>query len=118
MLLDSHYVPPIVPNFSDEVRHSPFRFRGRSTDGFRAPQGNAETYSSDSAEESETERVRKGKLGRRALRRFESILRDLTSTREKIARAMAFALEHADAANIVRPPPPPDPTFPPCDFKS
>lgn len=64
-------------------------------------QGKADIYSSDSAEDSERDRVRKGKLGRLAQRRFECMLRGLTSTREKIARGMAFALEHADAAVAV-----------------
>lgn len=64
-------------------------------------QGNADLYSSDSAEESEQERTPKGRLGRMARKRFESMLRSLTSTREKIARGMVFALEHADSANIV-----------------
>lgn len=84
MLLDSTYVAPAAPTFLDE--------------------GNAETYSSDSAEDSENEHVRKGKLGKLAFRRFESMLRALVSSREKIARAMAFALEHADASEAVRPP--------------
>lgn len=61
-----------------------------------------DAYSSDSAEDSENEHTRRGRLGHRATERFETILRGLTSTREKIARGMAFALEHADAANTVR----------------
>ncbi|KAL8276246.1 hypothetical protein RQP46_011363 [Phenoliferia psychrophenolica] len=81
MLLDASYVPPSEPTFFDE--------------------GNADAYSSDSAEESENEHVRKGSIGRRAERRFESMLRGLVSTRERIARAMAFALEHADAADAI-----------------
>lgn len=81
MLLDSRYEPPVVVSFSDE--------------------GNAVLYSSDSAEGSELERTPKGRLGRLARKRFESMLRGLTSKREKIARAMVFALEHANAADVV-----------------
>ncbi|KAK4703899.1 hypothetical protein P7C70_g2310, partial [Phenoliferia sp. Uapishka_3] len=81
MLLDSTYKPPTVSTFLDE--------------------GNADTYSSDSAEDSENEHMRKGRLGKLAFRRFESMLRGLVSTREKIARGMAFALEHADAAELI-----------------
>lgn len=58
-------------------------------------------YSSDSAEDSERERLPKGRLGKLARRRFEALLRSITSTREKIARGMVFALEHADAATAV-----------------
>lgn len=64
-------------------------------------QGSADVYSSDSEESSEDEKVGKGKLGKLALRRFECLLRGLTSSREKIARGMAFALEHADCASYV-----------------
>jgi len=64
-------------------------------------QGHAEVYSSDSAEDSERERLSKGRLGKLARRRFEALLRSLTSTRHKIARGMVFALEHADAAITV-----------------
>lgn len=61
----------------------------------------ADIYSSDSEESSEDERVGKGKIGKLALRRFECLLRGLTSSREKIARGMSFALEHADCASYV-----------------
>lgn len=67
-------------------------------------QGNADIYSSDSSEDSEGERVGKGKLGKLAQKRFECMLRGLDSKRERIARGMAFALEHADCASYVRPP--------------
>lgn len=63
--------------------------------------GHAEVYSSDSAEDSERERLPKGRLGKLARRRFEALLRTLTSTRDKIARGMVFALEHADAAATI-----------------
>ncbi|KAK4054169.1 hypothetical protein OIV83_001195 [Microbotryomycetes sp. JL201] len=75
MLLDSRYEPP--------------------------PPGFAEMYSSDSAEDSEREHVAKGRLGKLAKRRFEALLRCLTSTRGKIAKGMAFALEHADCAQYI-----------------
>lgn len=58
-------------------------------------------YSSDSSEDSEQERLGKGKLGKLAQRRFEALLRGLTSTRERIAKGMSFALEHADCAAFV-----------------
>lgn len=72
-------------------------------------------YSSDSGEDSERERVKRRKttttassttaadnlLGPMARRRFESMLRCITPRRERIARAMAFAVEHAHAAEAV-----------------
>ncbi|KAM0789547.1 hypothetical protein ACM66B_000360 [Microbotryomycetes sp. NB124-2] len=81
MLLDSRYEPPLPVEFADE--------------------GLAELYSSDSAEDSERERTSKGRLGKLAKRRFEALLRCLTSTRGKIAKGMAFALEHADCAQYI-----------------
>ncbi|GAA5965537.1 hypothetical protein JCM21900_004153 [Sporobolomyces salmonicolor] len=81
MLVDPNYEPPSKAKFEDE--------------------GNADVYSSDSSEGSEQERLGKGKLGKLALKRFEALLRGLTSTREKIARGMAFALEHADCAALI-----------------
>lgn len=59
-------------------------------------------YSSDSAEESEKERTSKGKLGKLARRRFEAMLRVLSGKRSEIARAMEFAMTHAEAADEVR----------------
>ncbi|KAJ9124211.1 hypothetical protein QFC22_001009 [Naganishia vaughanmartiniae] len=64
--------------------------------------GRAELYSSDSAEDSEKERARKGTLGKIARKRFESGLRAMTGNREEIARLMEFAMVHADAAEEVR----------------
>ncbi|KAF9469903.1 hypothetical protein BDZ94DRAFT_1206868 [Collybia nuda] len=58
-------------------------------------------YSTDSAEDSERERVRKNVLGRLARRRFESMLRALSGKRGELARCMAFSLEHAEAAHEV-----------------
>ncbi|GAA5948548.1 hypothetical protein JCM10213_003898 [Rhodosporidiobolus nylandii] len=82
MLIDPGYDPPQkVAAFEDE--------------------GSADIYSSDSSEDSESERIGKGKLGKLAQKRFESLLRGLTSTREKIARGMTFALEHADCAAYI-----------------
>lgn len=40
-------------------------------------------------------------LGKAARRRFEAMLRSMTLRRERIARAMAFAIEHASAAVTV-----------------
>ncbi|EJD02812.1 uncharacterized protein FOMMEDRAFT_107807 [Fomitiporia mediterranea MF3/22] len=58
-------------------------------------------YSTDSAEDSERERVRKTKLGKLARRRFEAMLRALSGKRGELARCMAFSLEHAEAASEV-----------------
>ncbi|BGP49087.1 hypothetical protein JCM10450v2_004966 [Rhodotorula kratochvilovae] len=81
MLVDPTYEPPVVVSFDDD--------------------GKADIYSSDSSEDSEAERVGKGRLGALAQKRFESLLRGLTSSRDKIARGMAFALEHADCADLI-----------------
>lgn len=59
-------------------------------------------YSSDSAEDSEKERTSKGRIGRIARKRFESMLRAMSGKRVEIARAMEFALKHAEAADEVR----------------
>lgn len=64
-------------------------------------QGYNSIYSTDSAEDSEKERCRKGRLGKLARRRFESMLRALSGQRGELARCMAFSLEHADAASEV-----------------
>src|SRR6266705_2063117 len=67
-------------------------------------QGSQSVYSTDSAEESEQERSRrKGVLGKLARQRFENILRAQTGRRGDIARAMAFSLQHAEAASQVIP---------------
>ncbi|KAJ7346830.1 hypothetical protein DFH08DRAFT_203448 [Mycena albidolilacea] len=58
-------------------------------------------YSSDSAEDSERERVRKNVLGKLARKRFEAMLRALSGKRGEMARCMAFSLEHAEAAHEV-----------------
>ena len=64
-------------------------------------QGYNSIYSTDSAEESERERVRKQKLGKLARKRFEAMLRAVTGKRGELARCMAFSLEHAEAASEV-----------------
>ena len=64
-------------------------------------QGYNSVYSTDSAEDSERERVRKSTLGRLARKRFESMLRALSGKRGEMARCMAFSLEHAEAAHEV-----------------
>ncbi|KAH9814813.1 hypothetical protein DFH28DRAFT_969431 [Melampsora americana] len=83
MLIDRHYRPPSPPPpaFADE--------------------GYTSIYSTDSAEESENERLPKGKLGKYSRKRFQAMLRSVTPQRERIARCMAFALHHADAADEV-----------------
>ncbi|KAJ7072108.1 hypothetical protein C8F01DRAFT_230005 [Mycena amicta] len=58
-------------------------------------------YSTDSAEDSEREKVRKTTLGKLARKRFESMLRALSGKRGEMARCMAFCLEHAEAAHEV-----------------
>jgi U2-associated protein SR140 len=67
-------------------------------------QGKADLYSSDSAEDSERERMHrtnKGHLGKMARRRLEAGLRAMTGEREQIARLMEFAVNHADAVDDV-----------------
>ena len=58
-------------------------------------------YSTDSAEDSERERIKKHKLGKFARKRFEAMLRALSGKRGELARCMAFSLEHAEAASEV-----------------
>ncbi|KAI9488686.1 hypothetical protein BDB00DRAFT_846998 [Zychaea mexicana] len=57
------------------------------------------------SEDEEKERIRehlpKGVLGKIARQRFESMLRQITFQRGSIACAMAFAIDHADAADEV-----------------
>jgi len=65
-------------------------------------QGYASIYSSDSAEDSERERISKGRIGKMARKRFESTLRSMSGKRVEIARAMEFALNRAEAADEVR----------------
>ncbi|KAI0344684.1 hypothetical protein BDW22DRAFT_1077777 [Trametopsis cervina] len=72
---------PVDPEFDDEGYNS--------------------IYSTDSAEESERERVRKNKLGKLAKKRFESMLRAMSGRRGELARCMAFCLEHAEASSEV-----------------
>ncbi|KAI0785670.1 hypothetical protein C8Q75DRAFT_775888 [Abortiporus biennis] len=64
-------------------------------------EGYNSVYSTDSAEESERERVRKNELGKLAKKRFEAMLRALSGRRGELARCMAFSLEHAEAAGEV-----------------
>ncbi|TNY18596.1 hypothetical protein DMC30DRAFT_380285 [Rhodotorula diobovata] len=90
MLIDPSYEPPLVAQFDDEVRLFVLH-----------PFGRASIYSSDSEEDSDDERVGKGRLSPLAERRFACLLRGLTSSRDKIARGMAFALEHADCASYI-----------------
>ena len=57
--------------------------------------------SEDEEKERSREHLKKGSLGRIARQRFESMLRQITFQRGTIARAMAFAIDHADAADEV-----------------
>lgn len=65
-------------------------------------QGSDSAYSTDSAEESETESLPKGKLGKLSRRRFASLLRGLSGRRVDVARGMKFALDRGDAGDAVR----------------
>jgi U2-associated protein SR140 len=58
-------------------------------------------YSTDSAEDSEKERTPKDKIGRVARKRFEAMLRAMSGKRAEIARAMEFAMTHAESADEV-----------------
>ncbi|KAG5638879.1 hypothetical protein H0H81_009182 [Sphagnurus paluster] len=85
----------------DHRRHAYYRGLVESQEPSRAEfedDGTNSVYSTDSAEESERERVRKTGLGKLARTRFESMLRALTGKRGEMARCMAFSLEHAEAA--------------------
>ncbi|KAJ8662758.1 hypothetical protein O0I10_001722 [Lichtheimia ornata] len=55
----------------------------------------------DEERERDREHVPKGTLGKIAKQRFEIMLRQVTFQRGTIARAMAFAIDHADAADEV-----------------
>ncbi|KAG8912796.1 hypothetical protein FRC01_004891 [Tulasnella sp. 417] len=63
--------------------------------------GGVSPYSTDSGEDSEKERARKGSLGRLAQKRFENMLRTLSGRKGEIAACMVFSLEHADAVTEV-----------------
>ncbi|KDN36510.1 hypothetical protein K437DRAFT_241154 [Tilletiaria anomala UBC 951] len=86
MLVDDRYEPELPPD--------PFKDQGLN-----------ELYSSDSEEAEEAEYLRKSRrgdvIGRAARRRFEAMLRGITPRRERIARAMRFALEHAHASSAI-----------------
>ncbi|CEL60805.1 U2 snRNP-associated SURP motif-containing protein OS=Pongo abelii GN=U2SURP PE=2 SV=1 [Rhizoctonia solani AG-1 IB] len=77
-LLDGVSLPPPPPVFDEDGPHS--------------------AYSTDSGEESERERIRKGTLGKLAQKRFHILLRGLSGKRGELARCMAFSLEHAESA--------------------
>ncbi|CAO1631482.1 unnamed protein product [Parajaminaea phylloscopi] len=87
MLLDEKYIP--------ELPEEPFKDDA----------GSLSLYDGDSEEEAEKQRLKKQRktstLGSRARRRFEAMLRSITPRRERIARAMEFAMDHANAAETV-----------------
>ncbi|CAG8597345.1 6030_t:CDS:10 [Paraglomus occultum] len=56
---------------------------------------------SDEEDERERERIPKGTLGPKAKNRLESMLRKLIFQRGSIAQAMAFAIDHSDAATEI-----------------
>jgi U2-associated protein SR140 len=67
--------------------------------------GDVSLYSSDTEEDSEWEMLRSRQktkeLGRAAGRRLQAMLRGITLRRERIARVMVFAIDHAAAAETV-----------------
>ncbi|KEP48437.1 putative RNA recognition motif [Rhizoctonia solani 123E] len=77
-VLDGAPLPPPPPVFDEDGPHS--------------------AYSTDSGEESERERIRKGTLGKLARKRFLVLLRGLSGKRGELARCMSFSLEHAESA--------------------
>ncbi|KAH7339715.1 hypothetical protein B0J17DRAFT_597048 [Rhizoctonia solani] len=77
-ILDGAPLPPPPPVFDEDGPHS--------------------AYSTDSGEESERERIRKGTLGKLAKKRFLVLLRGLSGKRGELARCMSFSLEHAESA--------------------
>jgi hypothetical protein len=91
-----------VPDSSSRCFRRRGEFAASTAKYILSDQGYASIYSSDSAEESEKERTSKGKLGKLARRRFEAMLRVLSGKRSEIARAMEFAMTHAEATDEVR----------------
>ncbi|CAI2181846.1 4461_t:CDS:10 [Funneliformis geosporum] len=60
-----------------------------------------ELLDSDEEDERERERIPKGTLGPKARHRMEVMLRKLTFERGAIAKSMAFAIDHSDAADEI-----------------
>ncbi|GET63257.1 U2 snRNP-associated SURP motif-containing protein-like [Rhizophagus irregularis DAOM 181602=DAOM 197198] len=60
-----------------------------------------ELLDSDEEDERERERIPKGTLGPKAKHRLEVMLRKLTFERGVIAKTMAFAIDHSDAADEI-----------------
>lgn len=56
---------------------------------------------SEEEDEREREHVPKGVLGKKAKQRLEIMLRRINFQRGTVAKAMAFAIDHADAADEV-----------------
>lgn len=100
------WIPPEVP-FNNNVSGLCSMFTWdtnlRLTDVSQR-QGEIEEIANSSDEEErerQREHIPKGNLGRVAKRRLEIMLRKLTFQRGKIAKAMAFAINHADSADEV-----------------
>lgn len=74
-----------------------------SKDDFFDDDGYASFYSTDSEEEIEREKIQKQAdlFGKVAKARFDAMLRSLNGRRERIARIMLFALEHAYCARAI-----------------
>lgn len=79
----------------DRYTFPPARIAAFEDDGY------ASFCSTDSAEEKDQKEYGKAYLGKLARRRFEAMLRGMTGKRVEIARAMEFALKHAEAADEV-----------------
>ncbi|CAD6887306.1 unnamed protein product [Tilletia laevis] len=92
-VLFQYYNMLLNPHFEPSIPLDPF-----------TEEGDAAIYSSDSGEDSEAESLRKQRrdvIGSAALYRFMAMLRSLTPRRERIARCMMFALDHAHACDQV-----------------
>lgn len=94
------WVPPEVP-FSDEVEDTGKVWQGKRLI-FLLFQGMEVLLNTDDEErDRKRHNVPKGVLGKVAKQRFEYMLRQVTFQRGSIARAMAFAIDHSDAADEV-----------------
>lgn len=79
-------------DFLDPENDAPYGFED---DGYNS------VYSTDYDERKEAEKGVRTKLGYSAVKRFKAMLRAMTGKRGEVARCMAFALEHGEAATEV-----------------
>lgn len=109
MCLDNKYCPATASQpFRDEVSTLYINEQdlvALTHTSLACSQGYDSLYSTDTGEESETDRMRTARrtdtIGPVARKRLEAMLRGLTPRRERIARLMAFAIDHAFAADAV-----------------